>query len=92
MTKAKRKNMGRGKMMMRKKNKKAKTQLHAEHRVRTKGRLRLGKIILAPGQIISVAVNKGFNGKKDLGYYFFHNGKKIYLRKKDVDYIGKFEY
>jgi hypothetical protein len=52
----------------------------------------LGRVILAPGQIIAVATNRGFDGKKDLGYYFFHNEKKIYLRKKDVEYVGKFEY
>lgn len=66
-------------------------QEYAEHRVRTKGRLKLGRVILAPGQIIAVATNRGFDGKKDLGYYFFHAGKKIYLNKKDVDYVGRFE-
>lgn len=69
--------------------KKVKEQPYAEHRVRTKGRLRLGRIILAPSQVILVAVNKGYNNKKDLGYYFFHNGRKMYLKKEDVDYIGK---
>lgn len=74
------------------KRSKNKQPLYAEYRVRTKGRLRLGKVILAPGQIIAVAVNKGFSGKKDLGYYFFHNGRKMYLRKEDVEYVGKFEH
>ena len=83
--------MGRGKVMMKKKVKKDK-QEYAEHRVRTKYRIRLGAVILAPRQVISVATNKGFNGKQDLGYYFFHNGKKMYLRKEDVDYVGRFEY
>ena len=74
------------------KKKKVKEQPYAEHRVKTKGRLKLGRVILAPGQVIAVATNRGFDGKKDLGYYFFHSGKKIYLSKKDVDYIGKIEY
>ena len=79
--------------MMKKKENRAKSkESYAEHRVRTKCRVRVGAIILAPGQTIAVATNRGFDGKKDLGYYFFHSGKKIYLRKKDVEYIGKFEY
>ena len=81
-----------GKMMIKKKVKKVKTQPYAEHRVRTKYRIRLGAVYIAPGAVIAVASNKGHNGKQDLGYYFFHHGKKMYLRKKDVEYIGKFEY
>ena len=76
--------------MMRKRKVKKDKQVYAEHRVRTKYRLRIGKIIFAPGQVIAVATNRGFDGKQDLGYYFFHSGKKIYLRKKDVDYVGRF--
>ena len=91
MSVTKRRYMGRGIMMRKRKVKKDK-QEYAEHRVRTKYRIRLGAIILAPSEVIAVAKNRGFNGKQDLGYYFFHGGKKIYLRKEDVDYIGKFEY
>lgn len=76
---------------MKKKNKN-KRPLYAEYRVRTKGRLRLGSVILAPGQIIAVAINKGYSGKKDLGYYFFHNGKKMFLKKNDVEFVGRFEH
>lgn len=75
-------------MMKKRKVKKVKAQPYAEYRVRTKYRIRLGAVVLAPLQTILVAKNKGFNGKQDLGYYFFHNGRKMYLRKEDVDFVG----
>lgn len=75
-------------MIKKNKVKKVKAQPSAEYRVRTKYRIRLGRIILAPNQIILVARNRGFNGKQDLGYYFFHNGRKMYLRKEDVEFVG----
>ena len=77
---------------MRKRKVKKDKQPYAEHRIRTKYRIRLGAVYIAPGETIAVATNRGFDGKQDLGYYFFHSGKKIYLRKKDVDYVGRFEY
>ena len=75
---------------MRKRKVKKDKQEYAEHRVRTKYRIRLGAVWIAPGETIAVKTNKGHNGKQDLGYYFFHHGKKMYLRKKDVDYVGRF--
>lgn len=68
--------------------KKKKLNKELEHYIKTKVRLRLGSITLAPFQTILVAKNHGFNGKKNLGYYFYHKGKKICLREKDVNYIG----
>ena len=59
--------------------------------VKTKVRLRLAGLTLATGQVIAVGVNTGFSKRKNLGYYFYHKGKKIGLRKKDVEYVGRVE-
>lgn len=62
-----------------------------EFAVKTAFRMRLGKITIAANQNIAVAINRGHNGKMNLGYYTYYKGKRYNIRAKDVTRVARYE-
>ena len=62
-----------------------------EFAVKTASRMRLGKIVIAANQNIAVAINSGYNGKMNLGYYTYYKGKRYNIRSKDVTLVARYE-
>jgi len=75
----------------RKQKGKIKSEFVPEFNVCTKVRLRFKDMVIAKHQTINVAVNRGYDGKHNLGYYFIKNNKKYCISKKEVTTIGRVE-
>ena len=62
-----------------------------EFAVKTAVRMRLDDITIATNQNIAVAVNRGYNGKMNLGYYTYYKGRRYNIRAKDVTLVARYE-